>query len=534
MNTHNFLRFAAVPALFATTAAAGLLVFASTTHAEQTDLTQTPNAEGAGIAKSLDQQVGAGQGDILTPESSAFIMARDPARAVVRGQRLFQRKFTVEQGFGPRTGDGIGNIETDGSLGAGLVDSCAGCHGRPHGAAGFGGDVFTRPDSRDAPHLFGLGLQEMIADEMTAELREIRDEAVQDAIDEGDDVTVDLWGKSTSFGTLTAHADGSVDTSGVEGVNADLRVRPFFAEGSTISVREFIVGAFNAEMGLESADPVLWGAQVGSVTTPTGMVLDGTLDSIEAPPVVDAFDDSDGDGVVNEVDPALVDFMEFYLTNYFTPARHRQSSRTVLGRIVFGAIGCADCHTPNMLVEKDRRIANVTTQFDAVNGVYNRLYATAELSLVVEDDGSGYPDLKTPAEDEFLVRGVYSDYKRHDLGPAFWERNFDTTITKEFMTEPLWGVGSSPPYGHDGRSINLDEVIRRHGGDAAYASQRYKQMWWFKREWVLSFLESLVLFGPPDTASNLDPGDDTNPNYPTRGHGSINLGVLFNDPVEAE
>ena len=25
----------------------------------------------------------------------------------------------------------------------------------------------TRPDSRDAPHLFGLGLKEMLADEMT-------------------------------------------------------------------------------------------------------------------------------------------------------------------------------------------------------------------------------------------------------------------------------------------------------------------------------------------------------------------------------
>jgi hypothetical protein len=32
-------------------------------------------------------------------------------------------------------------------------DSCAACHGRPRGAAGFGGDVVTRPDSRDAPHL---------------------------------------------------------------------------------------------------------------------------------------------------------------------------------------------------------------------------------------------------------------------------------------------------------------------------------------------------------------------------------------------
>lgn len=39
-------------------------------------------------------------------------------------------------------------------------------------------DVVTRPTNRDAPHLFGLGLQEMLADEITAKLRGIRDKAV--------------------------------------------------------------------------------------------------------------------------------------------------------------------------------------------------------------------------------------------------------------------------------------------------------------------------------------------------------------------
>ena len=46
----------------------------------------------------------------------------------------------------------------------------------------------------------------------------------------------------------------SVDTSGVRGVNTDLRVRPFFAEGDTTSIREFVVGAFNDEMGLQAVD----------------------------------------------------------------------------------------------------------------------------------------------------------------------------------------------------------------------------------------------------------------------------------------
>lgn len=38
--------------------------------------------------------------------------------------------------------------------------------------------MVTRPDSRDAPHLFGLGLKEMLADEITTDLRSIRAQAI--------------------------------------------------------------------------------------------------------------------------------------------------------------------------------------------------------------------------------------------------------------------------------------------------------------------------------------------------------------------
>ena len=43
----------------------------------------------------------------------------------------------------------------------------------------------------------------------------------------------------------------------VSGVDPDLRVRPFLAQGGTISIREFVVGAFNAEMGIDAVDPLL-------------------------------------------------------------------------------------------------------------------------------------------------------------------------------------------------------------------------------------------------------------------------------------
>jgi hypothetical protein len=122
----------------------------------------------------LEEQIGADRGDVRTPDASLFLIQRDPFRAIRRGRQIFQRKFTVAQGFSPRVDDGVGDIETTPALGAGLADSCAACHGRPRGAAGAGGNVFTRPESRDAPHLFGVGLKEMLADEITAELRAIR------------------------------------------------------------------------------------------------------------------------------------------------------------------------------------------------------------------------------------------------------------------------------------------------------------------------------------------------------------------------
>lgn len=515
-----------------------LAVLATTAGAQETDVTQTPNAANAGIKKSFTEEIGVGRGDAMTPDSSLFLIRRDPFRAVARGRQLFQRKFTVAQGSGPRTGDGVGDIELDGSIGAGLADSCAACHGRPQGSAGFGGDVFTRTSSRDAPHLFGLGLVEMLADEITGDLRKIQEAAIQNAMSGGSPVTLELESKDIEYGWITAFPDGSVDTSAVEGVNDDLRVRPFFAEGGTISMREFLVGAFNAEMGLESPDPDLLAASGGAdVVTPAGMVLSGSIDAIEGAPAAHVFDDPDGDGVVNEIPESIVDFMEFYLLNYFKPSDtiSRGGGRARAGRHAFQQIGCADCHVRDLTIDNDRRVADVDTNFDPANGnPLNRLFADALPLFDSIDDGSGFPTLKLPQGNPFVVESIFADFRRHDLGPNFWERNFDGSIQKEFMTEPLWGVGSTGPYGHDGRSMTLDDVIRRHGGEAQDARDAYVFMNQRRRQLILEFLATLVIFPPPATASALNPTNPADPDFPVSGHGSIDLSVLFNDPTDKE
>ena len=95
-------------------------------------------------------------------------------------------------------------------------------------------------------------------------------------------------------------------------------------------------------------------------------------------------------------------------------------------------------------------------------------------------------------------------------------------------------MGTKSSFGHDGRSISLDEVILRHGGEAQASRDAYARLAEPESAALQKFLRSLLLFPPDDTASNLDPGDRTAENFPQFGHGSIKLTVLFNDPTDPE
>jgi len=524
------------------------IALAETANAQMRDTLEkiSGNAVNEGIHKNIGGQIGAGRGNNQTPDSSIFIIQRDPFRSVRRGRQLFQRKFLPTQGFSGR--DRSGNIAVDASIGAGVVDSCAGCHGRPRGSAGFGGDVFTRPDSRDAPHLFGLGLQEMLGDEITADLRAIRAQALAAAQSSGTAQTRTLTSKGISYGSITANPNGTFVTTSVVGVNTDLRVRPFFAQGGTISIREFLVGAFNAEMGIQSDDADLRAAAINRqrITTPAGMVLDGALDAIEAPPVTGNNGvDPDGDGIPNELPISLVDHEEFYLLNYFKPGTSISPDKATevnSGRTIFTNMGCASCHVASLTINVDRRVADVETNFSDFNpgspttsgNPLNRMFATATPKIVTIDDPGTFPVLKQPARQSFVVNNFFADLKRHDLGNNFAERNFDGTFQRQFMTEPLWGVGTSAPYGHDGRSQSLEEVIMRHGGEAQAARDSFNGQSRANKNLVLAFLNSLVLFPPDDTASNTNNINPAAANFPQNGHGSIALTPLFNNPADIE
>ena len=178
-----------------------------------------------------------------------------------------------------------------------------------------------------------------------------------------------------------------------DGVDPDLRVRPFFAQGGTISIREFLVGAFNAEMGMRGRRSIARNrrgrrARGDAVRHGAGW----RLDRIEAPPASSPAQDPDGDGVTNELPTALVDHMEFYLLNYFKPGTYRQTSTHAAGLATFNQIGCGGCHVQDLTINRDRRVADVETVYDPQRGVFNTLFATASLRLVENERRLGLPD----------------------------------------------------------------------------------------------------------------------------------------------
>src|SRR5438552_9885045 len=152
------------------------------------------------------------------------------------------------------------------------TNSCNSCHALPagDGAADTGSNVIRDPGrtgnpalwiSRNAPHVFGLGAVQRLAEEMTAKLKSIRDDAQQQACASGAPVTAVLAAKGTSFGPITVSCSGTVDTSAIEGLDKDLIVKGFQWKGSKKFIRDFVRGAATNEVGMQGVELV--GAGVG-------------------------------------------------------------------------------------------------------------------------------------------------------------------------------------------------------------------------------------------------------------------------------
>jgi CxxC motif-containing protein (DUF1111 family) len=102
--------------------------------------------------------------------------------------------------------------------------------------------------------------------------------------------------------------------------------------------------------------------------------------------------------------------------------------------------------------------------------------------------------LKTDAQGRALVE-LYGDLRRHRMGSGLAEGIDEVgTGPQTFLTENLWGVGSTAPYMHDGRATTLTEAILEHGGEATATRDAFVGLPTEHQKDLIAFLDNLVLF----------------------------------------
>ena len=139
-------------------------------------------------------------------------------------------------------------------------------------------------NERNTIGMFGSGLVELLAREMTKDLIAQRATAEALSIKEDRNVRILLTTKGVNFGHLTARPNGTIDTSEIEGVDRDLVIKPFTQKGVVVSLRVFTNNAMNHHHGMQSSERFLDREDVHK-----GMDL------------LSDMSDYDGDGVENEL-----------------------------------------------------------------------------------------------------------------------------------------------------------------------------------------------------------------------------------------
>jgi CxxC motif-containing protein (DUF1111 family) len=92
----------------------------------------------------------------------------------------------------------------------------------------------------------------------------------------------------------------------------------------------------------------------------------------------------------------------------------------------------------------------------------------------------------------------FSDLLIHDMGAGLADGRPDFRASgAEWRTAPLWGIGLTETVSgftsflHDGRARSLTEAILWHGGEAAVAQARFRDLPESKRDELIAFLKSL-------------------------------------------
>jgi CxxC motif-containing protein (DUF1111 family) len=166
-----------------------------------------------------------------------------------------------------------------------------------------------------------------------------------------------------------------------------------------------------------------------------------------------AYNATPEDGFPNGVMTDVLEFANFMrLLDQPTPAPLTASAMN--GRNLFGAIGCALCHTPTL-----------TTGNSSVTAL-RRKAVNLFSDLALHNMGSGLADN--------IVQGA--------AGPD------------EFRTAPLWGLGQRIFFLHDGRTNDLVNAIKAHaspGSEANGVVSAFNALSTSQQQDVVNFLRSL-------------------------------------------
>jgi Di-haem oxidoreductase, putative peroxidase len=388
----------------------------------------------------------------------------------------------------PRTPDPVAGPRFT-RISAPEASACQSCHNQPQagGAGDFVANVFVlaqndipvtgtilNPDStqsfpeRKTLGMFGSGAIELLGREMTQDLLTIKSQAISQARSTGQDVTLPLITKGVSFGGITAHSNGSVDTSAVVGVDIDLVVKPFSRKGAMRSVREFTVNAMNQHHGMQPVE------RFGLDTDP------------------------DQDGVTSELtvgDITAVSLFQEALPVSVQLSPDQNGKIIARGQALFTQVGCAACHIPALPL-------NSTIFCDP-----NPMNPSTGPFMTFSDTSQSYCfDLKQTAGLHDNMVQAFTDLKRHvicdaskphfcnePLSPLQPTDALFTVPNDQFLTAKLWVVGNSGPWGHRGDLDTIYAAIVAHGGDATAAEAQFEALPDSDQSAVVAFLKTLVM-----------------------------------------
>ncbi|WP_434054243.1 MAG: di-heme oxidoredictase family protein [Roseibium sp.] len=414
------------------------------------------------------------------------------------GEHLFSAKFTSLDGAGRP--DATGAIVptkvrrrshlTFQRLAGPDANACASCHNEPvvGGAGSFTANVFVSEgfesadfdtidpqfsNERNTNAIQGAGLIELLAREMTTELRKQRRDALNAARSTGEPETVSLTSKDVSFGSITAFPDGTLDVSKLDGVDDDLTIRPFSQKGVFASLRQFTVNAMNAHHGIQPTE------RFGPMWTGT--------------------DDFDADGFAAEMSAGQISALVAWQATLPAPTRRQDlpdvwKSAGAKGERLFGEIGCVSCHRPSLPL--DSLVFHDPGPFDTAGTLrQSDLEQPLALDLATLDWVQALPRDETGR----VLVPLFGDLKRHRIADAQNDTFGNELLAQRFVardvfiTAELWGIGSTAPYGHRGDLTTLDEAIRAHGGTAKASRDAYAGLAESERQSVIAFLRSLEI-----------------------------------------